>query len=258
MDGECERMTEVKIRAINITHIFKGKGREIEALEDLNLAVNDGEFVTVIGPSGCGKTTLIKIFAGLTIPTQGKILLDGKEVKGPGADRGMVFQQDAVFPWMTVEQNVEFGPLMRGISREKRDEIVKDIVKLVGLDGFEKFYPKELSGGMRKRVDLARAYASDPEVMLMDEPFGMLDSQTRSKMQDELAKIWGKRKKTVIFITHDLEEAIYLADRVVVLTARPGKIKKFFKINFPRPRSLELTISEEFLNVKRTLWKILP
>jgi len=234
---------------------FKGI-TEVKALENINMNISPNEFVSVIGPSGCGKTTLLRIVAGFIKPTKGEVICDGEMVKGPGPKRVVVFQQDAVFPWMTVQQNIEFGLLAEGEHSKERKEIAAHFINLVGLRGFERNLPKTLSGGMRKRVDLARAYAADPEVLLMDEPFGFLDAQTKSKMQEELLNIWTQEeKRTVFFITHDLAEAVYLSDRVMVLTARPGRIKRMIDIPLSRPRENEIKFTKEFSNIEREIWE---
>ncbi len=243
----------VKLRARGIGHTYAGQKR-IKALEGIDLDVFENEFLVLIGPSGCGKTTLLQIAAGFLAPTEGKIEADGRVVENPGPDRGYVFQEDAVFPWMTVRGNVEFGLVAKGIPPGARGRIADHFIRLVGLEGFEDALPKELSGGMLKRVDLARAYAVDPTVLLMDEPFGPLDAQTRAIMQHELSKIWEQAKKTVIFVTHDIEEAIFLADRVVVLTARPGRIKTIIDVTLPRPRGPEVRLTEAFIELKRRAW----
>jgi NitT/TauT family transport system ATP-binding protein len=196
----------------------------------------DGEFVCVLGPSGCGKTTLLRIIAGLEEPTSGKILLKNKEITGPGSDRGMVFQEFGLFPWRSVRKNIEFGLEIRKIPKEERKAISDRYIDLVGLKGFETSHPNELSGGMKQRVGIARALANDPAILLMDEPFGALDAQTRNLMQKELLRIWSEMKKTVVFITHSVDEAVFVADRVVVMSARPGKIKSIFNVEWERPR----------------------
>lgn len=233
---------------------FKGP-TEVKALENINMNISPNEFVSVIGPSGCGKTTLLRIVAGFIKPTRGKVICDGEIVESPGPKRVVVFQQDAVFPWMTVQENIEFGLLAEGEHSKERKEIAAHFINLVGLRGFERNLPKTLSGGMRKRVDLARAYAGNPEVLLMDEPFGFLDAQTKSKMQEELLNIWTREKRTVFFITHDLAEAVYLSDRVVVLTARPGRIKRTIDIALSRPRENEIKFTKEFSDIEREIWE---
>ncbi|WP_423792292.1 ABC transporter ATP-binding protein [Methanocaldococcus indicus] len=244
----------VKLKIENLTKIFEYNRNKVKALENINLDVYENEFLTVMGPSGCGKTTLLRIIAGLDKPTEGKILLDGREVKGPGADRGVVFQQYTLMPWRTVLKNVTFGLEIKGIPKNERIEIAKKFIKMVGLEGFEDAYPWQLSGGMQQRVAIARTLANNPEIVLMDEPFAALDAQTRVILQNELLKIWEKDKKTVFFVTHSIDEAIYLSDRVVVLTARPGRIKDIVKIDLPRPRD---RTSVEFLEYKRKIYDIL-
>jgi NitT/TauT family transport system ATP-binding protein len=209
---------------------------DLEVIKNLNLTVGDDEFVSFIGPSGCGKTTILRLIAGLEKPTSGEIYEDDNLVKGPGPDRGVVFQEFALFPWRTVIKNIEFGLEIKGVPKDKRKEIALEYIDLVNLEGFEDAYPKELSGGMKQRVGIARALANEPDVLLMDEPFGSLDAQTRNIMQRELLRIWQKKSKTVIFVTHSVDEAIYLSDRVFVLTTRPATLKKDFKIDLPRPR----------------------
>ncbi len=220
---------------------------ELIAVEELNLIVGDDEFVCLLGPSGCGKTTVLRLIAGLEQPTSGEVFEDGKLVTGPGPDRGMVFQEFSLFPWRTVIKNVEFGLEIKGVPRAERRKKAEDYIDLVNLEGFEDAYPHELSGGMKQRVGIARALANEPDVLLMDEPFGSLDAQTRNIMQKELLRIWEKTKITVIFVTHSVDEAVYLADKIVVLTARPGTVKKIMPVNLPRPRD---RTSEEFARIR--------
>ena len=214
------------------------KTKQFTALDDINLDVRESEFVTILGPSGCGKSTLLDILAGLSNPSAGRILIDGNPVKDTGHDRGIVMQGYALFPWRTVQKNIEYGLELRGVKKQERKEIAAKYLKLVNLSGFENRYPHELSGGMKQRVAIARALAYDPEILLMDEPFGALDAQTRETLQDELLKIWEGTRKTIIFVTHSIEEAIYLGDRVVVLSPNPGTTKEIFDIDLPRPRSI--------------------
>lgn len=245
-----------KIECQHITHFFQtGEAQGTLALQDVSLEVRDCEFLCLLGPSGCGKTTLLRIIAGLIEPTQGLILLDGQPSMGPDANKGMVFQRDATFPWLTVEKNVEYGLKLHGYPEAERRTIVKKYIQLVGLIGFERAYPKELSGGMRKRVDIARTYAYNPKVLLMDEPFGSLDLFTKTRMQAELLDLWSKERKTVVFVTHDLDEAIFLADRVAVMSNRPGRIREILDINLPRPRNIDMKVSEEFGAIRRRLWE---
>ncbi|MBI3966532.1 MAG: ABC transporter ATP-binding protein [Chloroflexi bacterium] len=219
----------------HLTKVFEGHER-IVAVDDFSLRVDPGEFVTLIGPSGCGKSTVLNIAAGLATRTSGEVLLDGRPIDGPGADRGMVFQQYANLPWKTVIGNVELGPKIRGVPVRERREMARRFIDMVGLSGFEDRYPRELSGGMQQRVAIARVLANDPEVILLDEPFGALDAQTREILQDEVIQIWNSTNKTIMHVTHNIEEAMFLADRIVVMTARPGQVKTVLEIDLPRPR----------------------
>ena len=218
----------------NVTKTFSSEEGEIKALENINLAVNATEFLCIIGPSGCGKTTLLRMIAGLDHPSSGEIILDGNEVKGPSPDRGMVFQEFSLFPWRTVLKNVEFGLEILGV--DGRRKIAEQYLELVGLRDFKNCYPQELSGGMKQRVAIARALATEPAILLMDEPFGSVDAQTRNVLQEELLEIWKRTEKTILFVTHSVDEAVYLADRVAVMSARPGRIIQCMKIDIPRPR----------------------
>ncbi len=221
-----------KVSLKNITKCFD----DLVAVKDLNFIVEDDEFVSLLGPSGCGKTTVLRLIAGLEKPTKGEIYENGKIITGPGPDRGMVFQEFALFPWRTVIKNVEFGLEIKGLPKNERRKKALEYIDLVNLEGFEDTHPSELSGGMKQRVGIARALANEPDVLLMDEPFGSLDAQTRNIIQRELLGIWEKTGKTVIFVTHSVDEALFLSDRVIVLTARPASVKKEFKIDLPRPR----------------------
>ncbi|MEM7464676.1 MAG: ABC transporter ATP-binding protein [Pseudomonadota bacterium] len=242
----------------NLTHTF-GKGTEgaLTVLEDINLTFESGSFNCIIGTSGCGKSTLLKMMAGLFDPSDGEMRLDGDIIQGTDRRRGMVFQQDAVFPWMTVSRNISYGPRLRGASKAEQAEIEAKWVEAVGLKGFEDRWPRELSGGMRKRVDIGRVYANNPDILLMDEPFGALDAQTKERLQADLLETWRETKKTVIFVTHDLEEAIFLSDSIIVMSARPGRIHHVEKVSLPRPRTDEMRLTEEFLAIKRKLWSML-
>ena len=220
---------------LSVNHLTK-KYTDFTALSDLSLDVNNGEFVCLLGPSGCGKTTILRMVAGLDISTEGELLLDGEKIIGVNKECGFVFQEYVLFPWRTVKGNIEFGPEVKGMPKEERERIAHHYIELVGLDGFENHYPRELSGGMKQRVGIARAYANNPKLLLMDEPFGALDAQTRNQMQSELLRIWENEHKSVLFVTHSVDEAVYLADRVVVLSARPGTVKQIFKNDIPRPR----------------------
>lgn len=215
--------------------IFK-KFNDLFALEKVNFEVADGEFVCLLGPSGCGKTTILRLAAGLDSPTGGEIFLDGKKIIGTNKECGFVFQEYALFPWMTAKGNIEFGPQVKGCRKDECERISRHYIDLVGLRGFENHFPHELSGGMKQRVGIARAYANKPKLLLMDEPFGALDAQTRNIMQAELLRIWEKEHISVLFVTHSVDEAVYIADRVVVMSARPGTVKEIFDIDLPRPR----------------------
>ncbi|MCL8382587.1 MULTISPECIES: ABC transporter ATP-binding protein [Xanthobacter] len=225
-------------------------GGEIVALKDIDLTINEGEFVCLLGPSGCGKSTLLNAIAGFSAPTTGTITVDGRAVKDPGPDRGMVFQEYALFPWMTVAQNIAFGLEIKGMSRAQIEPKVNELLAMLKLAEFRDRFPKDLSGGMRQRVAIARVLALDSPVMLMDEPFGALDALTRRSLQDELIRIWSATGKTIVFVTHSIEESIYLADRIVVLTYRPGTIKRDIKVELPRPRD---SASTAFNELKREL-----
>jgi len=216
---------------------FFADGKEMETLHDINLSIRENEFVCFIGPSGCGKTTLLRIVAGLEVPTSGTVTLDGIPIKGPSPERGMVFQEYSLFPWRTVLDNIVFGLELKKVPLDEQKRLGRQYLKMVGLESFEIRYPHELSGGMKQRVAIARALVNNPRAILMDEPFGALDAQTRNIMQSELLRIWEEEKKTVIFVTHSVDEAIYLADTIVIMSARPGRIKDVIEIPIPRPRS---------------------
>jgi NitT/TauT family transport system ATP-binding protein len=228
------------------------------ALSHVTLSVADGEFMAIVGPSGCGKTSLLNIVAGLLPCDEGSVVIDGKRVDGPGIDRAVVFQHASLLPWRTIAGNVRYGmELQRRFGQAAMHERTGYFIKLVGLEGFERHYPSELSGGMQQRVNLARALAADPVVLLMDEPFAALDAQTREFMQSELLKIWAKARKTVLFITHQINEAIYLADRVAVMSARPGRVKDVFQVPFGRPRTLSLKRDPGFLQLEDKIWQLI-
>jgi ABC-type nitrate/sulfonate/bicarbonate transport system ATPase subunit len=247
-------LTEPKLRIDNVTLRFASPGgMRVTALENISLDIADKEFCVIVGPSGCGKTSLLRLVAGLIEPTEGAIVLDGAQIRGPGKDRGMVFQSYTLFPWLSVQDNVEFGLRIASMPAELRRETSRRFIAQVGLEGFERLYPKQLSGGMMQRVALARALANDPAVLLMDEPFGALDSQTRSLMQELLLDIWQASHKTVLFITHDIDESILLGDRVYVMTARPGRIKEMVEIDLPRPRNVDMLTSDAFMAIKRRI-----
>lgn len=252
-------MTTAALSARNITHHYWMTGGQppLHVLDDISLDIESGSFVSLIGSSGCGKSTLLKVLAGLVDPTQGNVIVDDQAVRGPDAHRGMVFQQDAVFPWMTVLDNIGYGMRCRGVSKRTRQAKAHEWAERVGLKGFEKAMPKELSGGMRKRVDIARVYANEPDILLMDEPFGSLDAQTKERMQSDLLRLWEADRKTVVFVTHDIDEAIYLSDTVVVLGAKPGHIREAFPVPLARPRSADMRLGEEFLVAKRRLHELI-
>jgi NitT/TauT family transport system ATP-binding protein len=224
------------------------------ALDRLSLDMADGEFVTVVGPSGCGKSTALNIAAGLLEPTGGEILVDGKSVKGPGPERGVIFQQYALFPWLTVRENVEFGLRVAGKAAGERRQIADRFIDLVGLTEFADSLPKVLSGGMKQRCAIARAYAVNPSILLMDEPFGALDALTRVQMQDQLLDTWSRERRTVMFITHDVDEAVYLANRVVVMAARPGRLYETIPVDLPYPRTEAIRLSPEFAAIRNRVW----
>jgi ABC-type nitrate/sulfonate/bicarbonate transport system ATPase subunit len=244
-----------KLIVENVSRVFPAVrgGTPTRALEPTNLNVADNDFVTILGPSGCGKSTLLRMVAGLDTPTTGRILLDGKAITGPGADRGMVFQSYTLFPWLTVAENIAFGLRERGISQKERSSIAREWLDKVGLTSFANHFPKQLSGGMQQRTAIARALANDPKILLLDEPFGALDNQTRALMQELLLGIWERERKTVIFVTHDIEEAIFLASRVVVMSARPGRIKADIPVDLPHPRHYTIKTSPAFSDLKARL-----
>ncbi len=229
------------------------KGTSTQALLPVDFEVRENDFVTILGPSGCGKSTMLRIAAGLDFPTTGQVLLDGRAVDGPGADRGMVFQSYTLFPWLTLAQNIRFGLREKGVSEALQKERSDYFIAKVGLRGFENHFPKQLSGGMQQRTAIARALANDPKILLMDEPFGALDNQTRVLMQELLLGIWEAERKTVMFVTHDIDEAIFMANRVAVFSARPGRIKADIPVNLPHPRHYTVKTSPEFMELKARL-----
>jgi len=241
---------EVKLHIHNVTKVYCSSEQEVLAIDGVDLQIRNKEFATILGPSGCGKSTLLRIVAGLTKPTSGVARMDGKVITEPGQDRGMVFQSYTLFPWLTVKENIQFGLALSGLDKGRQEQIARDFVEKVGLRGFENTFPKGLSGGMKQRVAIARALANNPAILLLDEPFGALDAQTRSLMQELLTQVWEELHKTILFVTHDVEEAIFLSDRVFVMTARPGKIKAEIGIPLPRPRSYEIKATEDFLALK--------
>jgi len=240
----------------NLSLVYSPRRRkDVVALTDFNLEVEKGLFLSLVGPSGCGKSTLLRIISGLMQPSSGRVLLSGRKVVGPGHDRAMVFQEFALMPWRTVMRNVEMGLEFRGVPTDERRKIAARHVELVGLNGFEDHFPHELSGGMRQRVGLARALAVDPDILLMDEPFAAVDSQTRDLMQTELLRIWEERRKTVIFVTHSIEEAVFLSDKVAMLSARPAKVVDIVDIDLPRPREYEIRMDPRFAKIRLDIWQ---
>ncbi len=255
-----ETKTQERAVRLQVNHLDKvfGEGAQaVTALKDVNLEIRESEFVMIVGPSGCGKTTLINIIGGLDTQTSGEVLLDGSPISGPGADRGMVFQGYSLFPWLSVQKNVEFGLKMKKVPASQREEAARRYIHLVGLDGFEDALPKQLSGGMKQRVAIARTLANEPEILLMDEPFGALDAQTRVVMQELLAKIRRETNTTILFITHDIDEAVLLGDRVYVMSRRPGSVRDVLRVELPGERSHNSLVLPEFLEIKKKIMDML-
>jgi NitT/TauT family transport system ATP-binding protein len=243
-----------KLEIADLAYSYAGR-TPVRALDGVTLAVLDNEFLAIVGPVGCGKTTLLRCVAGLLPPARGTITCDGAPVVGPSPQRGFVFQEQALFPWMTVTDNLAFGLQAQGVEASRRQGLVDEMIGVLGLRGFERAYPKDLSGGMVKMVEVARVLIVDPALLLLDEPFGLLDAQTRVKMQDVLIELWEGRRKTVILVTHDIEEAVYLADRVAIFSSRPGRVKTDVRVDFPRPRRSAIRYSPTFLDVKKQIWE---
>jgi NitT/TauT family transport system ATP-binding protein len=239
-----------KICLKDVTKIFHTPQGPVEALHRTSFTVNVNEIVCIVGPSGCGKSTILNLIAGFLQPTDGTVSVDGQVVKGPGADRAVVFQQDSVFPWLTVAKNLEYGPRARGIRARERKEIVAGLLQSVGLVEYANLYPRQLSGGMKKRVDLARAYANKPEVLLMDEPFGALDVMTKEKMQLELLRLWYQDARTIVFVTHDIEEALFVGHRVLVMTARPARVAGEIVVPFEKTADVRVKVSSDFQKLR--------
>jgi len=250
-------MTATALEALEVRKTYTKNASTLDILNVERFSVQEGEFVTLIGPSGCGKSTFLHIMGGFIPADSGAIRVYGAEVQGPGPDRGMMFQEFALFPWKTVAGNVAWGLEAQNFPKDKRDEIVARYLELTGLSDFRNHYPAELSGGMKQRAALARVLAFDPKVLLMDEPFGALDAQTREAMQEELMNLWERTKKTVVFVTHDIDEAVFLADRVVVLTARPARIREEVKIDLPRPRDIAVRKSVQLLEYRNYIWDLI-
>lgn len=245
------------IEACKVKKLYAGGQKEITvALQDFSLYVGKGEFITIVGPSGCGKTTFLLMVAGLEPVSEGSLLLDGKPVNGPDPERALVFQDCLLFPWRTVRENVEFGPEVRGLSKQKRGEVAAKYIELVRLAGFENSYPNELSGGMKQKAAIARALANEPKVILMDEPFASLDALSREMLQLELLRVWEEAMATILFVTHSIEEAVCLSDRVMVMSKRPGRIKETVSISLPRPRTRETFMSLEFIEYERRIRRL--
>lgn len=244
-----------KIRVNNVKKSFPLKGNDFVALDGVSLDIEEKEFVTVVGPSGCGKTTLLNVIGGLETLTDGEVLVDEKPVRGPSPERGVIFQQYALFPWLTVRQNVEFGLKLARKSRKEIQQTADKFIDLVGLTQFADALPKMLSGGMKQRCALARAYAMNPKILLMDEPFGALDALSRVNLQGQLLRTWQVEKRTVMFITHDVDEAVFLANRVVVMAANPGRIKKIIEVDLPYPRNVDLRLTPRFGELRNEVWE---
>lgn len=243
--------TKVRVLIENVSKSYKlGKIDSHKVIDNLSLEVRENEFLVILGPGHCGKTVLLNIAAGLERPDEGKVFLDGEETLGPNPKMGMVFQKTGIMPWLTVMENVEMGPKFRGVDKGIRREKAQKYINLVGLQGFENSRPAQLSGGMKQRVGIARAYANDPEILILDEPFGALDAQTRYSMEEEIARIWSEEKRTIIFVTNNIEEALFLGDRIVLLTECPAKVKKIYDVNIPRPRDM---MSPEFLKLRQEI-----
>ncbi|HET6447693.1 MAG TPA: ABC transporter ATP-binding protein [Conexibacter sp.] len=246
-------MDAAKLEVRKLTKVFRGRREAVTAVDDVSFALGDSEFVSLVGPSGCGKSTVLTIAAGLEDPTHGAVLVDGQPVRGPGRDRGVVFQTYTLFPWLTVRRNVEFALRGEDMSRQARRDVAREQLELVGLLGFEDAYPGQLSGGMRQRVAIARALSYRPTVLLMDEPFGALDALTRQLMQELLTRVWEEHRLTVLFITHDIDEAVFLSDRVLLMSARPGRIIEHVKIELERPRRFEMQTLPSFVEYRAHL-----
>jgi NitT/TauT family transport system ATP-binding protein len=254
MVGDAQQ--KVALEASGVRKIYRKDGREMPVLEVGSFTAREGEFITIIGPSGCGKSTFLHIMGGFIPADTGTIRVYGNAVNGPGPDRGMMFQEFALFPWKTVAGNVAWGLEVQGFEKQQIEETVKRYLDVMGLAEFRNHYPAEISGGMKQRAALARVLAFDPKVLLMDEPFGALDAQTRETMQEEVTRIWERTRKTIVFVTHDIEEAVFLGDRVVVLSARPGRIREDIAIDLPRPRTLEIKKSHECHEYRNRIWDL--
>ncbi len=245
----------ISICVKNLNKCYRARDGDVPALVELSIDVAEGEFVSIVGPSGCGKSTLLYILGGFIAADGGVIEVDGRAVTGPGVDRGVVFQEYALFPWLTVVQNIRYGLEMTGVPRKQREDTVQRLVRTIGLQGFEHRFPRELSGGMKQRVAIARTLAYDPKILLLDEPFGALDAQTREVMQDELLRLWQATRKTVVMVTHDVNEAVYLSERVLVMSQRPGQIVQEFKIAIDRTGEREVTVlNDDYNHLRNEVW----
>jgi ABC-type nitrate/sulfonate/bicarbonate transport system ATPase subunit len=245
------------IAANDVSMVFKARAGPVLAIDRVTLEIPDAHFACIVGASGCGKSTLLNVMGGLVRPTSGSVHVDGRPIHGPGSDRGMVFQSYTLFPWLRVRENVEFGPKLKGMSKVERRRISGPLLEEMGLSEFARAYPKELSGGMKQRVAIARALANDPKVLLMDEPFGALDALTRAAAQRFLTEIWEQHRRTIAFVTHDIDEAVFLGDTVFVMTPRPGRLREVIRIDIPRPRTLEALATERFGELKQQILELI-
>ena len=254
MAGNENGIKKVKVDIRDIERIYQSSRGPVKALNHINLQIYENEFVCVVAPSGCGKSTLLNIMAGMYKATGGEVLVDGEKVEDPSTERGVVFQQYALFPWLTVKKNIMYGLKNKKMNREQAEKAAEKYIKMVGLDEFSGSYPKELSGGMKQRVAIARAFAMNPQLLLLDEPFGALDAQTRAQLQSDLLDTWEQEQKTCFFITHDVEEAVLLAQRVVIMSSRPARIKRIVEIDIPYPRNQETKMDPRFMEIKNEIW----
>jgi len=245
----------IEVRGVSM--VFETRRGRVTAIEEVSLDIPDARFVCIVGASGCGKSTLLNIMAGLIQPTSGTVLIDGREIESPGEDRGMVFQRYTLFPWLRVRENIEFGPKLKGVPKARRREISDRLLEEMSLGAFAHAYPKELSGGMQQRVAIARALANDPKVLLMDEPFGALDALTRASAQRFLTEVWEQHRRTIAFVTHDIEEAIFLGDTIFVMSPHPGRLREVVTVDLPRPRSLDELATPEFVALKQSILKLI-
>jgi NitT/TauT family transport system ATP-binding protein len=248
-------LSGIEVRGVSM--VFETRRGSVTAIEEVSLDIPDAHFACIVGASGCGKSTLLNIMAGLIQPTNGTVLIDGDEIEGPGEDRGMVFQRYTLYPWLRVRENIEFGPKLKGVAKARRREISERLLEEMSLGPFAHAYPKELSGGMQQRVAIARALANDPKVLLMDEPFGALDALTRASAQRFLTEVWEQHRRTIAFVTHDIEEAIFLGDTIFVMSPHPGRLREIVKVDLPRPRSLDELGSSEFGALKQSILKLI-